>query len=289
MSALKVEGINKKYDKFHLKDISFSLEKGYIMGFIGSNGAGKTTTLKSILNMVHADSGKVTILGKNFIDNEIMLKQKIGYMFGGADFYTKKKLKTITNVVKRFYSDWNENIYNRYMERFHLDQDKRIMELSQGMKVKYSLALALSHNAQLFILDEPTSGLDPVARDNLLELFQELVEDGEKSILFSTHITADLEKCADYITYINNGKIIASATKDDFIGSYKVVKGTNEQLENGFKEKLIAYKTNSFGFSGLIKTDKIDTDINLNIEPPSLEDVMIYYAKKETNNEKFTI
>lgn len=290
MPILTIEGLNKKYEKFHLKDVSLSLEKGYIMGFIGSNGAGKTTTLKSILNMVHADSGKVMILGKNYANNEIQLKQEIGYMFGGADFYIKRKLKTITDVVKRFYPDWNESIYSCYMKRFNLDHDKKIAELSEGMKVKYSLALALSHNAKLFILDEPTSGLDPAARDDLLELFQELIEDGEKSILFSTHITTDLEKCADYITYINNGEIIASSTKDDFISSYKVVKGTKEQLENGLIEKLIAYKINSFGFSGLIKTNRINTNDNLNIEPASLEDIMIYYAKKEeTNNEELTI
>ena len=284
MPILSVEGLNKKYEKFHLKDVSFRLEKGYIMGFIGLNGAGKTTTLKSILNMVHADSGNVTILGKDFRDNEIQLKHEIGYMFGGVDFYSKRKIGTITDVVKRFYPDWSRKTYQSYLKRFNLDEDKKIEELSRGMKVKYLLALALSHNASLFIFDEPTGGLDPAARDDLLEVFQELIEDGEKSILFSTQITSDLEKCADYITYINNGQIVASTTKDEFIDSYRVVKGTPEQLDSALKEKLIAYRINSFGFSGLMKTDEMPGGTGLNDEPANLEDIMIFYARKENND-----
>lgn len=284
MSILTVKNLNKRYEKFHLKDVSFRLDKGYIMGFIGANGAGKTTTLKSILNMVHADSGTVTVFGQDFTSKEIVLKQEIGYMFGGADFYTKKKIKTVTNVVRRFYPNWDRDTYNRYIKKFGLDGDKKIGELSDGMKVKYCLVLALSHNAKLLILDEPTSGLDPAARDDLLELFQELVEDGEKSILFSTHITSDLEKCADYITFINNGQIIASQTKDDFLGSYKVIKGTKEQLDSALKENIVAYKTNAFGFSGLIKTEHLQENTSLSIESPDLEDIMIYYARKENES-----
>ena len=285
MSILSVKGLHKRYEKFHLNDVSFSLDKGYIMGFIGINGAGKTTTLKSMLNIVNADSGEVEILGKDFKEHEMELKREIGYMFGGIDYYPKKSIKTITDVVKRFYPNWDTETYLKYCKRFKIDQDKKVFELSDGMKVKYSLALALSHNARLFILDEPTSGLDPAARDNLLELFQELVEDGERSILFSTHITSDLEKCADYITYINEGKIIASTTKDDFIGAYKIVKGGNEQLDPELQNKFIALKSNDYGFSGLIKTSDLTTTGNLTIDLPNLEDIMIYYAKKEYDNE----
>lgn len=288
MLALKVEGLNKSYEKFHLKDVSFELEKGYIMGFIGSNGAGKTTTLKSILNMIHIDSGEISIFGKNFIENEIMLKQDIGCVFGGTDFYMKRKIRNVTNVIKRFYTNWDQNIYNYYLKKFKLDEDKKICELSEGMKVKYSLTIALSHDAKLFILDEPTSGLDPVARDNVLELFQELVEDGERSVLFSTHIITDLEKCADYITYINNGKIIASATKDEFINDYRVVKGPKTQL-NLIKNDLIAYKVTSFGFIGLIKSNVFSEREGISVEIPSMEEIMIYYAKKEDEDEKFTV
>ena len=289
MLAMEVECLNKSYEKFQLKDVSFSMEKGYVMGFIGSNGAGKTTTLKSILNMVHTESGEVKIFGQNFLDNEIVLKQKIGYMFGETDFYSKKRVKTITDVVKRFYTKWDDAVYNNCLERFELDQSKRIAELSGGMKVKYSLALALSHNAKLFLFDEPTSGLDPVARDDLLELFQELVEDGEKSILFSTHITSDLEKCADYITYINNGKIVASSRKDEFMNSYRIVKGTKEQMNDAIEKDLISYRSSSFGFVGLIKTEDIVTGSDLIFETANLEDIMIYHARKEKEDEKSNI
>ena len=283
MAILSVKGLHKRYEKFHLNDISFSLDKGYIMGFIGVNGAGKTTTLKSMLNMVHADSGEVRIMGKNFAENEMELKSEIGYMFGGVDFYPKKKLGVVTSVIKRFYKNWNEEIYESYCKRFKLDQDKKIDELSAGMKVKYALALALSHNARLLFLDEPTSGLDPAARDNILELFQELVEDGEISILFSTHITSDLEKCADYITYIDDGALIASCTRDEFLGSYKVVKGTQSQLSSQLTDRLIAVKTGQFGFSGLIKTEDLNQVSGLMTEPPSLEDIMIYYARRNND------
>lgn len=285
MPILSVKDLNKRYEKFHLKDVSFTLDEGYIMGFIGINGAGKTTTLKSMLNMVNADSGEVEIFDQNFTENETVLKKEIGYMFGGVDFYPKKSVKAITDVVKRFYKNWDDKKYYQYCKRFKIDQDKKVFELSEGMKVKYSLALALSHNASLFILDEPTSGLDPAARDNLLELFQEIVEDGKRSILFSTHITSDLEKCADYITYINEGEIIASTTKDEFISKYKIIRGRKEQLVQNIQDKLISLKVNDFGFSGLIKTSDLKEASNLTIDTPNLEDIMIYYARKEYDNE----
>ena len=288
MLALDVKGINKTYERFSLKDISFQLEQGYIMGFIGSNGAGKTTTLKSILNMIRVDSGEVAILGQNFLEHEISLKQEVGYAFGGVDFYTKNKLKTVTAVIKRFYTNWDDELYRNYLKRFKLDEDKKLSELSEGMKVKYALTLALSYRAKLLILDEPTSGLDPVARDNLLELFQELVEDGEKSILFSTHITSDLEKCADYITYIKNGRIIGSGTKDDFINTYKIVRGNMQQLE-AIKGKMISYKTNAYGFSGLINSKDYEPISGITAEEPTLDEIMIFHAKKEDEDEESTI
>ena len=279
MSILSVQNLSKKYEKFELQDVSFTLEKGYIMGFVGRNGAGKTTTLKAMLNLVHADSGAVSILGEDFIGNELALKQKIGFMLGGTFYYHQQRLKTITDVVKRFYNAWDDAIYEGYLKRFELDPGKKVDELSAGMKVKYALALALSHNAQLLILDEPTSGLDPVSRDDMLELFQELIEDGEKSILFSTQITSDLEKCADFITYIKGGKILASAEKDDFLNSYRLVKGTNEQLTEALRQKLIGYKKNSFGFSGLVRSGVLPDDSGLATSAADIESIMIYFEK----------
>ncbi|MEK0314996.1 ABC transporter ATP-binding protein [Cohnella sp. 56] len=280
MLALDVRNLNKKYPNFQLKDVSFQLEKGYIMGFIGANGAGKTTTIKSIMNMLHLESGEVRILGKNMAEHEIELKQEIGFAFGDIDFYTRSKMSTLTGILKKFYHNWDEEAYRSYLRRFKLDENKKIVELSSGMKVKYSLALALSHGAKLLILDEPTSGLDPVARDDLLDVFQELVVDGEISILFSTHITSDLEKCADYITYIADGRIINSSEKEQFKETYRLLSGSASQLDQ-VKDRLISYKTSSFGFTGLIHAADFDPAAGIKAATPSLEEIMIYYAKKE--------
>ncbi|MDF2651385.1 MAG: transporter family protein [Paenibacillus sp.] len=280
MLALDVRNLNKKFPNFQLQDVSFQLEQGYIMGFIGANGAGKTTTIKSILNMLHLDGGEVHILGKNMAEHELELKQDIGFTFGGIDFYTRSKMKTLTDVFKSFYTNWDDVAYYNYLRRFKLDENKKIVELSTGMRVKYSLALALSHGAKLLLLDEPTSGLDPVARDDLLDIFQEIIAGGEVSILFSTHITSDLERCADYITYIANGRMINSAEKEQFKESYRLLNGSESQL-NQVKDRLISYKTNSFGFTGLIHAKDYDPTSDLKAAIPSLEEIMIYFAKKE--------
>ena len=279
-TILSVRGLTKKYEKFTLDNVSFDLEYGYIMGFIGSNGAGKTTTLKSILNLVHSDGGTVEICGKNFSENELECKQEVGLVFGGVDYYPKAKLRDIANITKRFYKSWDNEKYQNLLVRFSLDEDKKIDELSAGMRVKFSLSLALSHNARLLILDEPTSGLDPVSRDDLLELFQEIIEDGEHSILFSTHIISDLEKCSDYITYIKNGKIIKSCDKDSFTEEYRLVQGSYENLTASQKEKLIGLKTHAFGFTGMIKTDDKEAFSEYQIAKADLESVMIYFEKE---------
>lgn len=220
MSVLSVKGLVKHYTGFTLQDVTFSLPEGRIMGLIGKNGAGKTTTLKSILNLVRPDSGSITMFGRDFLQNEEACKQDIGVVLGEVDFYKQKKISDITAVTKRFYHHWDETAYQKYLRAFELVPQKRVKELSSGMKVKYMIALALSHNAKLLILDEPTSGLDPVSRDDLLQLFQSLVKDGRRSILFSTHITSDLEKCADDITYIKDGKLLKSAEKTEFLRSF---------------------------------------------------------------------
>lgn len=215
-TVLEIKNLCKKYSSFELKDVSFSLKEGSIMGFIGRNGAGKTTTIKSILNFVHPSSGSIVFFGKEMIGNEDEIKQLIGYAPGGINYYPMKTLKKITKITKSFYPSWNDELYEKYMEAFKLDENKKPKELSEGMKVKYNLVLALSHGAKLLILDEPTSGLDPVSRDELLTIFEKLRDKGT-SILFSTHITSDLEKCADSITYIKQGQIVDSSSKEDFI------------------------------------------------------------------------
>ncbi|ROR25906.1 ABC-2 type transport system ATP-binding protein [Mobilisporobacter senegalensis] len=246
LDILSVRGLTKQYPGFTLRNISFSLPKGRIMGLIGKNGAGKTTTLKSMLNLVRPSSGNIEMFGHNFFENEEKCKQSIGMVLGEIDFYKHKKLSSITAVTKRFYRDWDDNAYQKYLTAFSLDPEKRVKELSSGMKVKFMLALALSHNAKLLILDEPTSGLDPVSRDDLLELFRQLVKDGERSILFSTHITSDLEKCADDITYIKDGKLLKSAEKSKFIESFQHLRESSEDTALSLEEIMIRSERSSY-------------------------------------------
>lgn len=227
---LEVRHLSKRYPKFSLEDVSFSLREGRIMGLIGKNGAGKSTTLKSILNMVCPDAGEIRMFGEDFRKDEAGLKQQLGVVSGGIDFYPYKKLNQIADVTCRFYKDWDADAYRKYMQLFELDAQKRVNQLSAGMKVKYSIALALSHHAKLLILDEPTSGLDPVAREDLLDLFQALVCDGQRGILFATHITSDLEKCADDVTYIKDGKLLRSCDKTSFLQSFQSLKAPGETL-----------------------------------------------------------
>ena len=234
MNALTVEGLTKQYPGFTLDSVSFSISEGRIMGLIGRNGAGKTTTLKSILNMITPQRGHIQILGHEFPAEERACKQMLGVVLGRIDFYTQKKLSYITSVARRFYEHWDGAQYERYMRGFGLDDGKRVKELSAGMRVKYLIALALSHGARLLVLDEPTSGLDPVSREELLELFRRLAGESGMSILFSTHITSDLEKCADDITYLKNGTVRASAEKNEFIEHFQnTTKKTNK---NGAKQ-----------------------------------------------------
>ena len=220
MNVLEVQGLTKRYPAFTLNGVSFDVPQGAVMGFIGRNGAGKSTTLKSILGMVHPDAGAVRVFGMDYAENERAIRRELGVVLGGIDFYPKKKIKTITDVTRRFYNNWDEEKYRHYLELFHIDESKRGDQLSSGMKVKYMIALALSHNARLLILDEPTSGLDPVSRDELVELFRAIVADGQRSILFSTHITSDLEKCASHITFIKDGAIFHSSTVAEFMAAY---------------------------------------------------------------------
>ena len=228
-SVLSVQGIHKHYSGFALEDVTFSLAPNRIMGLIGKNGAGKSTTLKSILNMVATEKGGVTMFQKNFYKHEKECKQRIGVVFGGIDFYPLKRLSTIAAVTQRFYANWDQEQYQRYIKRFALDEGKQYKELSNGMKVKFLLALALSHHAELLILDEPTSGLDPVSREELLHIFRQIVKGENCSILFSTHITSDLDRCTDDITYIQNGRVLQSADKETFLRSFEHLK-TPEDL-----------------------------------------------------------
>ena len=215
MNIVELKDVCKTYPAFRLRNVSFSLEGGRIAGFIGRNGAGKTTTIKSMLNLVHADCGEITYFGLPLAGHEMQIKQRIGYSTGTVSWYPRKTVREIAAVTRSFYPSWDEEAYRKYLEMFGLEESKKPLELSEGMKVKFNLLLALSHRAEVLILDEPTSGLDPFSRDELLGLFLTLKEHGV-TILFSTHITSDLERSADDIIYISGGEIRAACPKEEF-------------------------------------------------------------------------
>ena len=215
----EVRNLVKRYPSFELSEVSFCLDSGMITGFIGRSGAGKTTTIKAMLNLIHLDGGTVSFFGKPLAGNEAEIKKLIGYSTGTVSWYPRKKIRDIVDIVKRFYETWDEEIYRRYLDLFGLDETKTPLELSEGMKVKLNLLLALSHRCKVLILDEPTSGLDPFSRNEILEIFSKLKKEGV-SVFFSTHIISDIEKCADDIVYISKGKIGAAMPLEDFVHQY---------------------------------------------------------------------
>lgn len=230
MGIAEIKNLCKTYPAFKLDNVSFSLEPGKITGFIGRNGAGKTTTIKSMLNLVHPDSGEISYFDKPLLENEAEIKRRIGYSTGAVNWYPRKKIRNIANVTKTFFDTWDDETYRKYLMMFRLDEDKTPQELSEGMKVKFNLLIALSHKAEILILDEPTSGLDAFSRDELLEVFQTLKEHGT-AVFFSTHIISDIEKCADNIVYISNGRIVSATSKEEFISR---LSNEGETLEQTF-------------------------------------------------------
>ena len=286
---LRLENVRKTYPSFTLKDVSFSVKPGQIMGFIGRNGAGKTTTLKCIMNLIHYESGKISAFETDMSKNELENKQRIGFALSELNYYPNKTIRQLMNVTKRFYKKFDEKRFNEACRLFNLNIDKKLEELSSGMKVKYSVAIALSHHAELLILDEPTSGLDPVSRDEILDIFRQIVKNKDRAILFSTHITSDLDKCASDITYIHDGEIIYSGTKKDFVNSYLFIKDKtfNKELLNEY----IAYKEFDDRIEGLISPDKKDLFIKNKIEPqePDLEQIMVYIERSKKEDESFDL
>lgn len=281
-NILEVKGLRKNFKSFALKDISFSLPKGYIMGFIGPNGAGKSTTIKLIMNLLKKDGGQIKVFGKDNIQYEKEIKNHIGFVYDENHFYEELTLSEMKNIIAPFYKTWDDKIFNNYIKMFQLPLNKKVKELSKGMKMKFSLAIALSHNAKLLIMDEPTSGLDPIFRSELLEILQDIIQDGEKSVFFSTHITSDLEKIADYITFIHEGQIVLSTTKDDILDNYCIVKGGLDLLNKDTKKAFVGIRENNYGFEGLIdsreKAQSLFKDNDV-IEKPSLEDIMVYIVR----------
>jgi ABC-2 type transport system ATP-binding protein len=283
-NILEIRNLKKKYSKFTLNNINLSLPKGYIMGFIGPNGAGKSTTIKLIMNLINRDDGEILVFGKDNITYEREIKNRIGFVYDENHFYEELTIKEMKNIVASFYKHWDNGLFQKYLKIFELPPDKKIKALSKGMKMKFSLAIGLSHHAELLIMDEPTSGLDPIVRNELLEILTDLMQDENKGVFFSTHITSDLDKIADYITFINNGQIVLSTTKDDILDNYAVVKGGRELLNKSILNEFIGLRENRFGFEGLVtnreKVRRIFKDKAL-IEKPTLEDIMLYSVRRE--------
>lgn len=277
-NVLSVRGLTKRYDKFALKDVSFDVRRGEIMGFIGRNGAGKTTTLKSLMNYLHPDAGEINFFGKPMTGNEMEIKRRTGFVTGGVDYYMRRKLRAITDVTRGFYPNWDEAAYKRCIAAFSLDEDKTPAELSAGMKVKYNLALAMSHRAELLLLDEPTSGLDPVSRDDLLDVFLRLKREGV-SILFSTHITSDLDKCADRITYIRAGEIQACCALEELVNAYVVAEIPEDAIGGIPANLLIGAKPARRGFSALVRKSDA-AKLNVATTPAALDDVIVHMEKE---------
>ena len=276
MEILRLDGLCKQYPAFRLDNVSFSMEAGTIMGLIGRNGAGKTTTLKSMLHLVHPDAGKITICGLDMDTNERAIRSRIGFVSGGASYYQRKRLRELTDVTKDFYPGWDGERYARLVRQFSLDERKRVCELSEGMKVKYQLAVAMSHKAELLILDEPTSGLDPVSRDELLDTFLTLCEQEGVSILFSTHITSDLDACADTITYIRNGEIFASEARRAFTERYRYLRADEAAVSPELAAKLIAPRRHQGEIEGLLRT----ADAPEAGSPATLEQIMVHLERE---------
>jgi ABC-2 type transport system ATP-binding protein len=238
------------------------------------------------MNLVRKDEGSIKVFDMDSVKKEKEIKNRIGFVYDQNCYYEDLKMFEMKNLISKFYTKWDDALFNKYCKEFGLTYDKKIKELSKGMKMKFAIAIALSHGAELIIMDEPTSGLDPVVRSELMDVLHYIIEDGEKSVFFSTHITTDLESTADYITFINDGKIVFSDIKDDVMERYAVIKGEKDLIKEGLEDSCISVINNNFGFSALVDdkaTIAKKLKGNVIIEKPTLDDIMVFYKRGEHN------
>ncbi len=280
-NILEVRGLNKRYELFALKNVSLRVPQGYIMGFVGPNGAGKTTTIKSILNMVSYESGEISALGMDAKADAMKINERIGVVMDTPFYVNEWRVRDVEKALAPFYQSWSAAKFASMLIKFHLDPMKRVKELSRGMKLKLMLAAAFSHDARLLILDEPTSGLDPVARDELADILREFMLDETKGILFSTHITSDLDKLADYITFIRDGEIVYTGLKDSLMESFALVKGGPSEISLAQKRLIIGIREHSAGFEGMVRTvDVGKLPRTLSFEPVTLDEIIVFMNKE---------
>ncbi len=276
---LELHNIKKSFSDFTLEDITFSLPKGFIMGLIGSNGAGKTTTINLILNMLEKEQGKIEIFGQDHLKNEKQIKQSIGVVFDSNFFVDAWTVKETEKAISIFYDEWNHSMFQELIKKFELPANAKVRELSRGMQMKLMLACAFSHNAKLLILDEPTSGLDPATRDEFLEILQDYIKDGEKSVLFSTHITIDLERIADYITYLKHGRLFFTGSREQLLEKYFIIKGVSHELTDDLRRSIVGLRQTNMGFEGLIEASTTKQYKGYVLDVPTIDDIMIYMGK----------
>ena len=280
-NILEVTGLNKSYKDFSLTDISFTLPEGCITGFIGVNGAGKTTTIRTILGLAQKASGTIKFFGKDIEKNEQEIKNRIGVVLDEGYFYDDLTMAEMKSIVAPAYTEWSEQDFKSYMDRFSLNPRQKISSLSKGMRMKYALSLALSHRADLLIMDEPTSGLDPLIRSQLLEIITDYMKQGGKGVFFSTHITSDLDKVADMIILIHGGKILFEKEKDSLLDSHRLVKGDKNLLDEKVKKMFLRIEVTDFGFLGITDhPEKVCKNMpGVIIEKPTIEDIMLSYIE----------
>ena len=278
-NAIEVKGLTKKRDTFFLNNVNLTVPKGYIVGLIGENGAGKSTTIKAILNLINKDSGTIKIFGQDYQQHEKEIKQQIGVVFDDCHFPKQLTAKDLNLILKNIYSNWDTNLYHDYLNQFKLPLNKPIKDLSRGMKMKLSLATALSHRPKLLILAGPTSGLDPIIRNEILDIFLDFIQDEEHSILISSHITSDLEKVADYITFIHEGEIVFSDSKDHLLYDYGLIKCQEKDFCSIDPEDIVKYKKNSYHYEVLIKNKRQlkNKYKALTMDSVSIEDLMLLH------------
>lgn len=281
MNAVEIKNLKKQIGNFYLDIDNLQIPKGYITGFIGQNSSGKTTTIKLIMDMLHPDSGQITLFDKKLSENEIKIKQSLAYIGTDSAFPEDTKLIDIKKMIAPFYKSWDESLYSKYIKKFSLDESKKFKALSSGKRKQFELCMALSSKPKLLIMDEPTVNLDPIIRNEFLDILLENMEDGEMSIFYSSHITSDLEKAADFVYFLNNGKIMLSGEKDLLLDNHKIVKGPLNLLNDEIKQNFVGLKTNSFGFEALTNDyEKTFTLLGEEAiyEKPSLESLMLYYT-----------
>ena len=280
-NAIELKNVCKHYSGFELKNISFNVPTGCIMGFVGENGAGKTTILKAILNLINIDNGQIKVLGEDSKSINNSLKEKIGVAFDDSYFGDTLCADDVSLIMKNTFKSWDDAVYQGYIQRFSLPHKKIFKEYSKGMKMKLTLAVALSHHAKLLILDEATSGLDPIVRDEILDIFLEFIQDEEHTILISSHIISDLEKVADYITFINKGEVLFSKEKDELIYNYGIVKCSKEEADRIDKDLIVGIRESNFGCEVMVNDKNRLNMINSNIvvDNCNIEEIMLFSTR----------